>query len=146
MKSTEVDECLSTTTTTVLFQKKTNLLQDWINRMRNLHQIILEWLYFQFRSFYVSFSWWCNFLLWSNGYFFLRSKETKDTLIIHSMTNVYGNREHVWLSGSNVPIYEKKNTSFSYFRKCSKIHCVLSLLFQSIVRSSLVRTTLCLLF
>ena len=54
MKSTVVDESLSSTTTTVLFQKKPNFLQDLFNRMRNLQKSVnfaseastMIWAYF----------------------------------------------------------------------------------------------------
>ena len=42
MKTTAVVESLSTIQPDVLFQKITSLLQDSINRMRNLHQILLQ--------------------------------------------------------------------------------------------------------
>ena len=39
MKSTVVDESLSTNATRVLFQRGTNFITSRDNRMRNLHQI-----------------------------------------------------------------------------------------------------------
>ena len=41
-KTTEVVESLSKTSTRCSVPENTNQLQDYINRMRNLHQIILE--------------------------------------------------------------------------------------------------------
>ena len=41
-KSTEVDESWSKTSTRCSVPENTNQLQDYVNRMRNLHQIILQ--------------------------------------------------------------------------------------------------------